>query len=140
MAIAPAASHAETFILKEGTVIEGTVLRNLGNTLTIKLDNAGMHQLPIEEIDRIEITINDGTKVAGSLAWWADEKYVLVTGEGLVEIKDGVISKVSDSETELPTVATEPTQAEIDQEAVTPAPAARPVAEELPSRKLEPTM
>lgn len=138
-AIAPITSHAETFILKGGGVVEGTVLRNLGNTLTIKHDNAGMHQLPIEEIERIEMTANDGTEVAGSLAWWADGMYVVVTSQGLVEVKDGVISRVSDA-SETSTVASEPIQIDVDQEAVAPVPAAQPFVEEQPPRKLEPTM
>lgn len=139
LAITSAAAHAETFFLNDGGVVEGTVLRTLGNTLTIKLDDAGMLQLPVEEIDRIEITVNDGTRVSGSLAWWADRMYVLVTSQGLVEVKDGVISKVSDAAPSS-NVAAEPIEVGADQEAISPAPTAQPLAEEQPPRKLEPTM
>jgi hypothetical protein len=111
------AAKAETFFLKRGEVVEGEVVRALGDALTIKLADAGMRQVPLSSIERMEMTASDGSAVSGSLAWWAGGVYVLVTDQGLVEVKDGVIRKVaeedsappgeSSSEIEAPTPAVE---------------------------------
>lgn len=137
LVLAAAAVSAETFFLQDGTVVEGTVLRSLGNTLTIKLDNAGMYQLPLSSIDRAEIAVSNGGLITGSLAWWVAGVYVLATSDGLVEIKDGVINKVSD--TAQPTGFTvEDVELDVDVEA--PAPAASSLTDEQAPMKFKPTM
>ncbi len=148
LAVAPAATHAETFFVEDGTVVEGTVLRSLGNTLTIKRDNGGMYQLPLSLVDRVEIVADDGELIAGSLAWWAAKVYVVVTSDGLVEVKDGVIKRVSDPDQapsstvgESSPALGEPTPArDADRIGEAPAPATRSFINEQEPKKLEPTM
>lgn len=129
------ATQAETFFSKDGSVVEGTVLRSLGNTLSIKLDAGGMQQLPLSAIDRIEITARDGGRVAGMLAWWKNGVYVLLTEEGLIEVRDGVIGSIRTSDTE-----TELLRPNAEQGVVAPAFSTLPLADEQQSPKLEPTM
>ncbi|MDH3664802.1 MAG: hypothetical protein OEU92_33115 [Alphaproteobacteria bacterium] len=138
LTMAPAAVQAETFILKDGDVVAGTVLRSLGNTLSIKLDDGGMHQLPLSAIDQVEITAGDGARIGGRFSGWADGVYLLVTDQGLIEVKDGVVSKVTDDQA--PIAEAELVQPSLDEGSVAPAPAARSLSDgELP-QKLEPTM
>ncbi|MGI9503409.1 MAG: hypothetical protein ACR2RE_10190 [Geminicoccaceae bacterium] len=46
-----ASAQADTFYLKDGSVIEGTIPCSLDNTFSIKLDISGMYQLPKETVD-----------------------------------------------------------------------------------------
>lgn len=143
----PAGSQADTFILKDGVIIEGTVLRALGSTLSIKLEGAGgagMYQLPLSMIDRLEIPTADGGQVSGNLAWWADGAYVLVTDQGLIEVDDGVVSSSVTGPVGASSVESLPAQAipvqGTDQDTVAPASSAQSLDDEQPPRKLEPTM
>jgi hypothetical protein len=86
-----AAANAETFVLKSGETIEGTVLRAAGNTVTIKLQQRGMVQTPIRDLQRVEIKVRGGEAVGGSLSAWSAGTYLLDTDQGLVAIKDGQI-------------------------------------------------
>ncbi len=140
LAVAPAAAHAETFFVDDGTVVEGTVLRSLGNTLTIKRDDGGMDQLPLGSIDRVEIVADDGALITGGLAWWAAQIYVVVTSDGIIEVKDGVIKKVSDTD-QIPSSAVDESGPALDADQNFEAPAAaRSLVEEQAPRKIEPTM
>lgn len=67
----------------------------MGNTLTIKLDT-GMSQIPLSAINQIEIPAADGSLIRGELSAWSDGAYLLVTDQGLIEVKDGVITKIVD--------------------------------------------
>jgi hypothetical protein len=132
-----ASVQAETFYLKDGSVIDGTTLRSLGNTLSIKLDDSGMYQLPVEMVDKVAIVTVDGQLVEGSLVHWTGGIYLLVTSQGLVEIKNGVvINAVEDGD--IAGSDTSPTQANT-REDLSPARAARQ-PEELQPAKLQPTM
>jgi len=83
-AISPAA--AETFILKNGDVLEGTVVRALGNTLSIKYFGAGMMQVPIKNVQRVEIATEDGGVVSGQVTGWSKGVYRLATEQGPLEV------------------------------------------------------
>ncbi len=140
---APVVAQAETFLLNDGAIIEGTVLRSLGNTLTIKHDDGGMYQLPLGIVGVAVGVVDDGGLVTGSLAWWAAGTYVVVTGEGLVEIKDGVINKVSDIASSPNSIIDEPSpEPELDggQNVEAPAPAAKSLINEQARKKIGPTM
>lgn len=142
---ASVAVRAETFFLEDGTIIEGTALRSLGNSLSIKLDGSGMHQLPLGDIGRVEIAVDGGGQVAGRLGWWANGAYGLVTEEGLIEVRDGKIVKiVAEAETPDPDLESEPTQDDAGrsagQGAAAPAPAAESLNDERRLPKLEPIM
>ncbi len=89
---------AETFTLTNGQVINGTVVRSLGNTVSIKYDNAGMLQVPILEIERVEIPTGDGGVVNGLFLGWSKGAYRLTTEQGQVEVsvEDGVAVAIVD--------------------------------------------
>lgn len=79
-ATSPAA--AETFILTNGDVVEGTVVRALGKTLSIKYPGAGMLQVPIRDVQRVEIATKDGGVISARIISWSEGVYQLSTDEG----------------------------------------------------------
>ena len=133
-----ASVQAETFFLKDGSVIDGIILRSLGNTLSIKLDDSGMYQLPVELVDKIAIVTVDGQRVEGGFAHWTEGIYLVVTSQGLVEIKNGVvINAVEDGDiagSEIPPIGAN------TREGLSPARAAQSPTEERQPAKLQPTM
>ena len=103
VAAAPQAA-AETFTLTNGQVIEGTVMRALGNTISIKFEGAGMLQVPIGDVRQVEIAADGGGVVSGRLAAWSDGVYRLSTDQGLVNVRveDGVAVSIVDQREENP--------------------------------------
>ena len=93
---------AETFALTNGQVINGTVVRSLGNTISIKNDGAGMLQVPIPDVQRVEIPTKDGVVVSGRLVDWSEGVYRLTTVQGWVEVhvEDGVAVAIVDGDNE----------------------------------------
>ena len=85
-------SLAETFVLANGEVIKGTAVRSLGKTLSIKYEGAGMQQVPISSIERVEIPTTDGGVVSGRLISWSNGTYQLSTDQGglVVSVENGV--------------------------------------------------
>lgn len=130
--------QADNFFLKDGSTVDGTVLRSIGKTLSIKLDDGGMYQLPIGAVNRIEMTAADGTLITGRLSRWDDGVFLLVTDQGLVEVKDGVISQVADSQT--PIAEPELAQPDLGESVDAPAPSSQSLTEGQQLQKLEPTM
>ena len=132
-------AQADTLYLKDGSVIEGTIVRSLGKTFSIKLDSSGMYQLPQETVDKVEIDTVDGEAVVGSLVGWTEGVYLLlVMGQGLVEVRNGVVRKVVDDNQTVDT-ETQPAQGDVGG-GTNPVPATRVPTEEHQSGKLKPTM
>ena len=126
--------RAETFSLTDGSVIEGTIVRALGNTFSIKLDGRGMLQLPDSKIDRVEIATTDGKRVVGNLVSWTNGLYLLITDQGLVEVANGEIVRIVNEGTA--DIEEQPLPGDAS-EATAPAPSP---AEEYQPRGVEPTM
>ncbi len=78
---------AETFVLANGEVIEGTTVRSLGGTLTIRLDNTGMRQIPMSDIQRVEIPTEEGSQISGVITRWSQGFYHLTTEQGELHVK-----------------------------------------------------
>ncbi len=91
-------SLAETFILANGEVIEGAIVRSLGNTLSIRNDGAGMRQLPISSVEQVEIVTTDSGVVSGRLVSWSNGIYRLSTdqGEVAISVEGGVATALLD--------------------------------------------
>lgn len=89
--VLPAA--ADSFTLDNGVQLEGTIMRAVGNTVSIRLDSGGMYQCPIRGILSVEVIDRDGVKTEGRLLSWSDGAYALDTAEGMVVIKDDQIIK-----------------------------------------------
>lgn len=83
---------AETFVLANGEVIEGAVIRSIGRTVSISYVGAGMVQLPIGAVQQVEIATTDGGVISGRLISWSDGTYRLSTdqGEVAVSVENGV--------------------------------------------------
>lgn len=101
--VAASSVHAETFTLEDGSVVEGRVVRSLGNTVSIKYDGAGMVQIPISSVREIEIETQDGGVITGRLIGWSDGVYRLSTEDGAIDatVEDGkavVIASPSDDD------------------------------------------
>ncbi|MGI9508096.1 MAG: BMP family ABC transporter substrate-binding protein [Geminicoccaceae bacterium] len=113
-------AFAETFIMVNGDVIEGTVVRAFGNTLSIKFEGAGMRQVPIANVQRIEIATQEGGVIGGRLEGWSNGTYRLSTDRGVLEasVENGVATALTDAGTQgaAETVAAAPVDAVTDQE------------------------
>ena len=84
-------AHSETFFLQNGEKVFGDVVRSLAGTVTIKLDDRGMRQVPLKDIARIELKTESGAPISGALQRWSRGAYqVLVSGQ-LIEVRDGRI-------------------------------------------------
>lgn len=91
LAAAASSAYAETFTLEDGSVVEGRIVRSLGNTVSIKYDGAGMVQIPISSVRTVEIETADGGVITGRLTDWSNGVYQLSTEDGVIEatVEDG---------------------------------------------------
>ncbi|MGI9491773.1 MAG: Calx-beta domain-containing protein [Geminicoccaceae bacterium] len=98
--------HAEKFLLQNGETVEGAIVRSVGKTLSIKLPEHGMRQLPISEVDHVEITLRSGERIIGELMGWSNRRYEIQVPDRLLNVKDGNV--ILDVAVEVaPTVQTE---------------------------------
>ncbi|MGI9500965.1 MAG: BMP family ABC transporter substrate-binding protein, partial [Geminicoccaceae bacterium] len=106
---------AETFTLKNGDVIDGVVIRSLGNTLSIKNTGAGMLQTPISTVRQVDIATKDGSVISGRLTGWANGVYRVSTDSGTFEVSvdEGVVATLEEDAAEdtRETAATAPVEA-----------------------------
>lgn len=84
-------TNAETFVLKSGESFEGTVIRSLGNTVTIKLTGSGMRQVPLGQILKVKFAVKGGDPVSGSLFAWSDGVYEIRRGDRLIRVREGKV-------------------------------------------------
>ena len=92
-------AFAETFVMTNGDVIEGKVVRALGGMLAIKLERTGLQRVPISDVQRFEIATKDGV-IVGRLEGWSNGTYRLSTDRGTVEasVENGVVATTPASE------------------------------------------
>ena len=89
-----ATANAETFALKNGKQLEGSVVRAVGNTISIRLNDRGMYQCPLNELDWVALTDRQGQVIQGKLLNWSEGTYFIDTYQGgTIAIKDGHIIK-----------------------------------------------
>lgn len=102
--VTAAYGHADTFVLVTGEQFEGTIIRSMGNSLTIKLDDAGMRQIPQSDIAKIELILADGKRISGRLSSWFDGTYLILRqGQTPVEVRDGVSTEIIPEDKPQPT-------------------------------------
>jgi hypothetical protein len=82
---------AETFVLKNGEVLDGAAVRSVGRTLSIKLPERGMRQLPISDVEQIEIELASGDQAVGTLIGWSTRGYDILVDDRQFSIKNGKI-------------------------------------------------
>lgn len=85
--------RAETFALKTGERLEGTVLRAMGKTISIRLDDKGMYQCPLSDLEWVSLIDRNGVPIQGTLEGWSEGTYILNTEQGMISIKDGQVLK-----------------------------------------------
>ncbi len=91
--VASSWARAETFSLKNGKLIEGTVIRAIGNTVTIKLENGGMYQCPLSEVTWARLVDRRGETIQGALEGWSNGAYFLRSNRDAMITKDGQVIK-----------------------------------------------
>ncbi len=100
--------RAETFFLNDGEVFDGAVMRSVGKTLSIKLPGLGMRQLPINTIDRVEVTLGSGEAIAGKLVNWSKNVYDLEVGDRRLSVRDGQVVTDVAVDADMTAVSAEP--------------------------------
>ena len=86
-------TSAETFALKNGKLIEGTVVRSIGNTVTIKLADGGMDQCPLSEIEWARLVDRRGETIQGTLEGWSKGVYFLRSDLQTTVTRDGRVMR-----------------------------------------------
>lgn len=83
--------RADTFVLKSGEEIEGTILDATRNTVIIGPSIGGMRQMAIRDIDEIRVDLARGEQLSGKLMSWADGIYQLRSGDEVIRIGEGAV-------------------------------------------------
>ncbi len=98
-----ATSYAETFVLKSGETFKGTVIRSLGGTVSIKLREGGLRQVPLAQIREVKVAVEGGDPVSGPLTAWSDGTYEIRSDSRLVKVREGqILSAEAASQSEVP--------------------------------------
>ena len=74
------AARADTFVLRSGEPIDGSIVQATRNTLIIRRAIGGMHQMPIRGIEEVRIDLAQGEQISGQLLGWADGVYQIRFG------------------------------------------------------------
>jgi RNase P/RNase MRP subunit p29 len=85
------AARADTFVLKSGEPIEGSIVQATRNTLIIRRAIGGMHQMSIRGVAKVRIDLVRGERVSGQLLSWADGVYQIRSVGEVVRISEGRI-------------------------------------------------
>jgi RNase P/RNase MRP subunit p29 len=94
---ASGAAQADSFVLKSGEPIEGSMVQATRNTLIIRRAIGGMHQMPIQAIQEVRIDLAQGEQISGQLLSWADGVYQIRSGGEVVRISAGrILSRAPD--------------------------------------------
>jgi Calx-beta domain len=83
--------RADTFVLKSGEEIEGTILDATRNTVFIGPSIGGMRQMAIGDIDEVRVDLARGEQLSGQLMSWADGIYELRSGDEVIRIGEGAV-------------------------------------------------
>jgi hypothetical protein len=83
--------RADTFVLKTGEEIEGTILDATRNTVFIGPSIGGMRQMAIGDIDEVRVDLARGEQLSGQLMSWADGIYELRSGDEVIRIGEGAV-------------------------------------------------
>ena len=88
LAIASGADAA-TFLLDNGSSVEGEIIHATRNTLMVRLSKSGgVKQLARSSVKSVEITTSGGETISGTLESWANGVYEIESDARLVKIDD----------------------------------------------------
>jgi Calx-beta domain len=88
---APGDARADAIVLKNGEVLEGSIIDATRNTVVVRRSIGGMRQMWIRDIDEVRIDLAPGEQIVGQFLSWADGVYQLSSGDDLVWISEGNI-------------------------------------------------
>jgi len=79
---------AESFHLKDGRVVEGSVLKGTLNTLTLRVGNS-IELKSLSQIELVSFELADGREISGRLLGWKDGVFEIDVAGEFLEIADG---------------------------------------------------
>jgi hypothetical protein len=88
---ASGAARADTFVLKSGEPIEGSIVQTTRNTLIVRRAIGGVHQMSLKHIEEVRIDLAQGEQISGHLLSWAEGVYQIRSGGEVVRIGEGRI-------------------------------------------------
>lgn len=87
---AASSALADNFYLKNGEVIEGSILKATINTLTLASGGA-IELTSIGLIERVVVELADGSEITGELLSWKDGVFELRSAGDVVRVADGIV-------------------------------------------------
>ena len=91
---------AAEFVMKNGTTLEGEIVRSSNNTSTIKQTNGVHLMVGHQDIMSISMAVDEIGKVEGNLDDWRDGIYKIQDDDRLLHIQNGELLVVEDLESE----------------------------------------
>jgi hypothetical protein len=79
---ASGAARADSFFLRSGEPIDGSIVQATRNTLIIRRGIGGMHQTSIRDIEEVRIDLAQGEQISSQLLGWAEGPDPLAGGSG----------------------------------------------------------
>jgi len=81
---------ADSFYLKNGRVIEGSIVKGTLNTLTLQ-SGGSVELASISQIERVVLKLADGSELAGELLGWTDGVYELRSADQVLRVTGGEV-------------------------------------------------
>lgn len=82
---------ADTFVLNDGTTIEGSIIRATKSSIAIKRTIGGLQLVRLSRIEEIRIDKPGDPPIVGRLIGWTGGIHVVDVGDKIVEMRDGEI-------------------------------------------------
>ena len=87
---------ADSFYLKTGEVVEGSVLQATRNTVTLRAGGI-IRPTSLQQIDKVVLQLADGSELSGEFLTWRDGVFEIRSAGLLMHVKDGkVIEETTD--------------------------------------------
>jgi hypothetical protein len=88
---APGEVRADTFVLKGGEVVDGSIVDATRNTVIIRRMVGGMRQMRLRDIEEVRLELAQGQAISGQFLGWADGVYQVRSGNQTLHIAQGDI-------------------------------------------------
>ena len=83
--------HADSFVMKSGKVIDGTIADGSEISVFIKDREGLLKSIMVADIVEVQVGLKSGAQVVGRLAGFRDDVYEIETDEWTLYIKDGQV-------------------------------------------------